>query len=243
MKHSFLEKTRPSLTNIPVLSKSKKYSTQLKNLFTKHSLCELLVKHELETASIPLLVDGLEYNYRNHRRLEKQQKPGNSLKFPETIHEITAYFNRLGQIHALITSNWFENYINERDIAVLCSSILAIIPFRDKQSAHRSFDRPLDPSKTKRTETDSQRESHSDLLLFFRWVGKVDDPELNLIYELKIAKDNRSKLLANYHPLPVSDFEHFTDDEIFVSFIPNKHHNQIMCEILKIFEKVVQSNP
>jgi hypothetical protein len=243
MKHSFLEKAIPPSTHAPIFSKSKKYSAQLKNLFQKHPLCKLLVHHELETWGIPLLVDGLEHHYRNHSRLEKRQEPGNALKFSETIHEITAYFNRLGQIHALITSNWIADCISEKDIAALCPSILSIIPFRDKQSAHRSFDRPLDPSKTKRTETDSQRESHSDLLLFFKWTGKVGNPELHLTYELKIAKDNRSKLLTTYHHLPVSDLEHFTNDEISISFTPNRHHNQIMREILKIFEKAVQNHP
>lgn len=164
--------------------------------------------------------------------MEKRQSPGNTTRaqFNNTINEITAYFNRLGQIYSCITSDWFQDYVKKEQLPFLCPSILALIPYRHKYAAHRSLDRPWGESQ-------SQHESHSNIYLYNEWHGKIGDPRMLIGYQIKIDKKDRCKILTNYHPLPVQNFEFFSDKEIFIDFVPTDHHNRIIHET---FETLTQ---
>lgn len=226
MKHSFLIKNYPDSSKIKHYRQSKNYYTKFEYLTSLHRSSKAMKEHELEIWGVAQILDGLCYHYKKFKNLEKGQSPGKTTKtqFNNTINEITAYLNRLGQIYSCLTSEWFQKYVTKDRLPLLCPSILALIPYRNKYSAHRSLDRPY-------TESQSQHESYSNITLYNGWHGKSDRSDMHIGYQIKISAKDRCKLLVMYHPLAVQDFEHFTgQDEIFIDFVPVKHHDRVISE-------------
>ncbi len=251
MKHPFLTF---KLKNYTGRYKPRKCSTKIRRLFAKHAHTNTLKEHELELIGLLDMADGLEYHHKNFVKIEKRCRKIYEKIFTEKMfysvpsknihHEAIAYLNRLGQVFALITSDWFKKRVNESDIAFLCPIVLALIPFRHKFGAHRSIDNP-------KKETDSQKGNHASLPFGLMWIGRnnnshnIKDMATNLLsssigYQLKIAKNeklNRSPILQKHHPLPIDEIEIFTTEEIFITFTPTKHHDKICHEIIKVIEK------
>jgi hypothetical protein len=257
MKHKYL--TFKFKKSTKKSHKSKRCSVIIKRLFAEHAHSESFQEHELEFVGILDMVEGLEYHYKKFIRMENSQhiRMENSqhkrlkkifeemMIFPappqNTIHEIVAYFNRLGQIDFLFRSTWFKKYVAESDLAILCPTILALLPFRNKFGAHRSID-------ATRGESASQQASHASLPFGLTWMGKADRDTylkhdvsaMNIGYQIKIAKNHRdSKLEAQKIPA-VDEIEIFGKEEIWITFIPAKHHDKICAEIIKIVKQALK---
>jgi hypothetical protein len=230
MKHSYLSKKYKS----PEIINPKIYSKKFEYLLSQNQTSKVIKYHELETWGLSQILYGLEYHFKRFRMLEKRQSPGNSTpsQFKDTVNEVTAYFNRLGQYYSCITSDWFQEYVKEEKLVSLCPSILALLPYRNKYSAHRSLDDP-------KGESLSQHESFSNVYLVNEWFGKVDHSEMHIGYQIKIGAKHRCHLLKRWLPLPVKDIEHFTDqDEIFVDFIPYHHHDRVISEAFRTLQQL-----
>lgn len=105
---------------------------------------------------------------------------------------------------------------------------------------HHLYCRSIDDS---RGETESQKVSHASIPFGSESRGLIDDVP-SVSYTIKIAKTERNNPfktpLAKYHPHAVEGIEHFTEHEVFLTFIPTKHHEKICSEIqavLKVFFK------
>jgi hypothetical protein len=248
MNHSFLR--------FKFKKKAKKYYgknclRKIRNIFDRHSDAEIIKKNELELVGLLDMIDGLKYHFKKFVKMEKIQRKWLKKRFDEQIffsngpkkdmiHEIVAYLNRLGQIETLFTSKWFVKLIKKKDLAIICPTILALLPLRNKFASHRSID---DPGK----ETDSQIESQSTLPFGVNWRGRAsgiinsfDYDSLFISYDIKISLLHRSSILRS-HKIPlVSDIEIFTGEEIFIMFIPTKHHQKICNEIVNAIQKVFE---
>lgn len=212
-------------------------------MFFDNQLSELFVKYELELLGVLDIVDGLEYHYKNFRKIEKKYIIAQEQLLKEhiyepvlnpqyMIHEATAYLNRLGQIETLFTSEWFKNYMSAEELVKYCPIIFALMPFRNKFTAHRSIDDP-------RNETPSQMASHASIPLGISSRGKVGErPNVNYTIKVQRAeRENPKKTpLAIYQKSPIGDIEFFTEDEVFLTFIPTKHHQKICLEIVTVLK-------
>lgn len=233
----------------------KKVSTLLKHYFAKRANSQKWQNHELELFGIIDMVEGLEYHARNFVKIEKKcsviynkifdERSFYSVPSKNAIHEMTAYLNRMGQILALFTSDWFKESVGENDLAFLCPTILALIPFRNKFASHRSLDQP-------RKETSSQKANHASMPFGLRWMGTASsdsdlytwDMNSNIAYQIKISKNeplNRSKILVSHHPLRVDGIEIFVEEEIWITFIPVKNHDIICNEIFNVIQRFFAS--
>ncbi len=252
MKHPFLEFKLKEPTNKKY--KPKKCSTLLKHFFAKHANSKAPQEHELELMGLLDMVGGIEYHHKNFLRIEKdchkiykktfEEMIFYSIPSKNAIHEMVAYLNRLGQISSLFTSGWFKKYVRKSDLAVLCPTILALTPLRNKFASHRSIDKS-------KNESSSQLANHASLPFGLRWIGTASsntnpfvwDMNTNIGYQINISKHeklNRSLILEKYHSSPVDKVEIFTKNEIWITFIPTKHHNKICNEILSVMKKFFQ---
>ncbi len=246
MKHPYL-----NFTFSKPRKKLKTVSVRLAFLFAENSSSSILQSHELELAGIIDMAKGLEYHYKNFKKIEKKYLASYEKIFKEMIlsqipgkenmiHEAVAYLNRLGQIETLITAPWFKTYITEETLVNFCPKIFALMPLRNKFTAHRSIDDP-------RNETESQKASQASIPFGIQSRGPIGGlPKVS--YSIKIAKeerrDSRKTLLATYHKLPVQEIEHFSETEVWITFTPTKHHEEICSEIVTVlryfFEKATR---
>lgn len=246
MKHSYLKIE----FNETKKSKSKSHTTRVWQLFAQNKNSKALKEHEVELIGIPDMVNGLEYHYKKFQQLENtqrrhlQNKFNTQMLYPTTnnaIHEAVAYLNRVGQLHTLLTSKWFKNYISEAELSQLCPTLLAVMPLRNKHTSHRSIDDPIN-------EDDYKQAFAASIPLIVTWQGKsslergkIDVSTSNICYSLQISRHapkNRSLILTKHHANPVSEVEIFTDETIFIHFILTLHHSRIMTEIMNVLKKI-----
>jgi|GEM_PF-2267905 hypothetical protein len=241
MKHSFLEKKPATPTAIQKLARSPKYSRKVESLMASSASAPIMSDHSLEMQGVPFMLDGLEYYYGHLKQMEKRmlldlssrmtgERRRSRLGF-SYVHEIGSYLNVIGQFTACITSNWFSNYVNKGQLAAFCPTVLALLPFRHKNAAHRCIDKP----DSRLEETNSQKESFSSLYCYVTWIGQIPQTsspihgisvqeqvlatDLHLTYQAKIAADHRCPILKKHNIAPVSRIESPTlDGEIFLNF-------------------------
>lgn len=267
MKHPFLKIEFQK-------SHNKSYSTDLGNLFVEYKDSGRLQENELEIFGLYDMVSGLEYHQENFVEMEEFERERLKIVFQEqrilsepsennTLHEVVAYFNRLGQIQTLFDSAWFRKYVEESNLVALCPMILALMPFRHKFASHRSID---DPKK----ETESQKANHAGLPFVTKWISSIVEGELginnikklsetelhrwdmdlfeksSIAYQIKISNldssYNRSCLLRKFHKAPVEGIELFAGEEIWITFIPVQQHDKICTEIIEAARAFLSRN-
>jgi len=144
------------------------------------------------------------------------------------VHEAVAYIGRLGQLCYFFTSKWFRSAVEKKDIALKIPSILALMPLRNKHSAHRQQDAP-------REEDDSPCLGFNEYGLKHALVGYGREPE-NVNIQYSFSTKQRCILLKKYHPSPVFDIEHLGKDNNLVIFTPTKIHQKIVNESVNLLE-------
>ncbi|HSX26859.1 MAG TPA: hypothetical protein VLE89_07645 [Chlamydiales bacterium] len=261
MKHSFLEARPATPATIQKLAKSSKYSHKVESLMVAGASAPIMIDHSLEMQGVPFMLDGLEYHHGRLKQIEKRMLvdlfsrmsggEGRSRLGSGYVHEIRAYLNVIGQFIACITSDWFLNYVDKSRLAILCPVVLALLPFRHKDAAHRCIDKPSG-------ETDLQKESFSSLYCYTAWTGqspKQGDPALeafsqgrhfpmdqHLTYQAKIAAEHRCSILRIYNVAPIAGIEIPTlDGEIFLEFTLVKQHSRIIAEAYTVIEAAFQA--
>ncbi len=131
-------------------------------LFALCATHPLYSKHKERLGGVLDILDGLEYHIKKIRTYEKRacrfvtdlnvicknKEPFNlpalsrrSNHHP-AVHEAVAYIGRLGQLDYFFESDWFGEVVSEAELASGIPSILALIPLRNKHSAHRQQDYP-----------------------------------------------------------------------------------------------------
>ena len=188
------------------------------------------------------ILDGLEYHYKRH--LVYERRVSNGLPCCAACHEAVAYINRLGQLYDLFNSQWFVKYVKKEDVSQIIPSIYALMPIRNKFTAHRQQDDPRDDDC---------------LSLGFQCFGlrpaieQKLSPEARLKFEgnkpfglndLIIAGESKlvysfptkQRRLPGGFP-PVAGIEHLGKSNNIVQFRPTEMHSVIMKEILYLIER------
>lgn len=143
------------------------------------------------------------------------------------VHEAVAYIGRLGQLACFFESEWFSSKAGEAQVAAEIPSILALMPLRNKHTAHRQQD---DPRKD-----DCSSLGLNEYGLKHVLVGLNKNPEIvNLQYSFPTKQ--RHHLLNKYHPLPIDGIEHLGSNNNLTIFTPTKIHSKIMSEAISLLE-------
>jgi hypothetical protein len=149
-------------------------------------------------------LEGLDYHHNNFSELSGSI----NLK-----HEITAYLNRIGQLHYFVVSEFTKKHILYPE--TLLPKIDNLIEFRHKNSAHRSLDKP---SKGKYRETDEYRNRQAIALLGFTDL---------------IAQGKKQFII------PIQDEK--TSETVWHYFTPETDHIEIMNQSYNLLEKLLES--
>lgn len=113
------------------------YSVRATSLIAR-SQSPLLQQHFLQLSGAVSILSGLEYHSDNFLALLKQVKLRSSHAHSKLRHEVVAWVNRVGQLHYFTTSELVISKLGN----VATPAIDAVLPFRHKHTAHRSFDMP-----------------------------------------------------------------------------------------------------
>ena len=143
------------------------------------------------------------------------------------VHEAVAYIGQLGQLDNFFESDWFGKAIKKSDIALKIPSILALMPLRNKHSAHRQQDYPR--------EDDCASLGLNQYGLKHSLIWLNNSPEIiNIQYSFPTKQ--RNSLLKRYCPSPISDVEHIGENNNLVIFTPTQIHQKIMNEAISLLE-------
>ncbi len=194
----------------------------------------LYSKHKNQLGGVLDMLGGLEHHIKKMRyyekvacrfalnlhTLSKTKEPFNlsalsrKANHHPAVHEAVAYIGRLGQLCYFFTSKWFRGVIGKADIALKIPSILALMPLRNKYSAHRQQDAPP-------REDDSPCLGLNEYGLKHALIGYGKEPE-NVNIQYSFPTKQRCVLLKKYHPSPIPDIEHFGGNNNLVIFTPLK---------------------
>lgn len=98
----------------------------------------LLHTHFVQIVGVKSILSGLDYHYNGFmemlRRLERPPGPA----FEAVRHEAVAWLNRVGQLYYFLKSKLVSDRLSD----IQMSAIDAVMPFRQKHTAHRSIDAP-----------------------------------------------------------------------------------------------------
>lgn len=220
-------------------------------LYALHASTPLYKNHQETLGGLIDIVEGLEYHFKKINNYEKAAcrrllqlekeidtsgKPFKMLQ-PDlrrtnhwpAKHEAVAYINRLGQLAFFFRSKWFKKVVYEEGhIASSIPSILALMPIRNKFTAHRQQD-------YSRKSDDCLNLGLHQYGLKHALVGPIGKPEAVRI-EYQFPTKQRNDLLEKYHSAPVQDIECFGDSNNLIIFTPTKIHPKILRETIKLME-------
>lgn len=232
MKHPFLKyQPKKAKKANRVL---KRYTARLRHLLTNNNHL-LEENYQLELLGLLDMVSGLEYHYRNFKKIEKACRKRYKKTFEDAIfysipsknviHEMVAYMNRCGQIFYLFKSEWFSRQIKVKDLAYLCPEFLALLPFRHKFASHRSID-------MSRGETPHEQANQASLRA--AWVGTFSKDDI------KNGKGHDwDKMNIQYQMLVTEKKDKGVEKVTWPTFIPAKHHNIVCDEIIRVIEEFI----
>lgn len=153
-------------------------------------------------------------------------------------HESVAYINRLGQLYYFFRGtkknpSWFLEVVNEKDLATSIPSILALIPLRNKFTAHRQQDFS---KKENKENDDCPNLGMHRYGLKHCLAGISGSTNVNITYDFLMIQ--RNELLKEYHPSSgVQGIEYFQDKYTIITFTPTKIHSEVLNQILSLLEK------
>jgi len=193
------------------------------------------------------MLDGLEYHIgkirtyekaacrfiANLHALSKTKEPFNLTTLSRranhhlAVHEAVAYIGRLGQLCVFFESKWFSDVTGKTNIALKIPSILALMPLRNKHSAHRQQD---DPRKD-----DCSSLGFNEFGLKHCLVGFREEPK-NINIQYSFPTKQRHSLLKGHHPSPVPDIEHLGENNNIIIFTPTKIHQKVVNEAMTLLE-------
>lgn len=200
------------------------------------------------------MLDGLDYHIKKIRTFEKaacrrmadisalrNKKESYNLpvlsrktNYHSATHEAVAYIGRIGQLAYFFESDWFGEVIQEADVASKIPSILALMPLRNKHSAHRQQDKPW--------KDDCSSLGFNEYGLKHSLVGMNDNPE-SVKIQYSFPTKQRHPLLSKYHPSLIPDIEYLGEANNLVIFTPTKIHQRIVNEAVCLLETFFEFQP
>ena len=241
---------------------------KLHHLFSLYSDHKFYKNHEPFLLGLIDMVAGLEYHFKQHSKYEEKAKRG--LSYSSASHEAVAYLNRLGQIYFFFNAAWLHDFfcgIKKQDShstqecglyqkldGELCTkipAIFALIPIRNKFTAHRQQDKPWSDDCAslglnvaglmpgfggKIPETINVEElARGEPEIFCKTIFDTSKPNSRIHY----SYPTNQRLLSDDHEL-VSGIEFFGNNMVIV-FSPTEQHKKIVEEILDFVELLLQT--
>jgi hypothetical protein len=219
------------------------------HLFALHSNHSLYLQHKNNLIGVLDIVDGLEYHLKNLRRYEKaacnrsvelrsifKRQDGEPVYLPKisrrtnhhpAVHEAVAYIGRLGQLATFFESKWFGSVVKENVIAGEIPSILALLPIRNKHTAHRQQDAPR--------HDDCSTLGLNQFGLRHGLVGPNTNPEI-VHLEYSFPSKQRHRLVEKHHSVPINDIEYLGENNNLTFFTPTKNHPKIIAEAISLLQ-------
>lgn len=223
-------------------------------LFALCATNPLYLKHKERLGGILDILGGLEYHIEKIRTYEKRAcrfvtdlnelcKNKEPFSLPAlsrrtnhhpAVHEAVAYIGRLGQLDYFFKSKWFSPVVGENNVALGIPSILALMPLRNKHSAHRQQDYPW--------KDDCSSLGLNEYGLKHGLVGFNTKPDhVNIQYSFPTKQ--RDPLLEKHHPSPIKEIEHFGDSNNLVIFTPTLIHQRIQNEAIGLLQQFFDFKP
>lgn len=218
-------------------------------LFALYAIHPFYVVHKDNLIGVLDIIDGLEHHIKNLKRYEKfacnrsihlrsifNRQGEESVCLPKisrrtnhhpAVHEAVAYIGRLGQLAAFFESKWFGSVVEENVIAGEIPSILALLPIRNKHTAHRQQDAPR--------HDDCSTLGLNQFGLKHGLVGPNTNPEI-VHLQYSFPSKQRHPLLDKYCLLPVNDIEHLGKNNNLTIFTPTKNHPTIIAEAINLLQ-------
>lgn len=218
-------------------------------LFAIHADHPFYVEYKDNLIGVLDIIDGLEHHIKNLRRYEKAAcnrsvqlrsifkrqgeepvylpKISRQTNHHPAVHEAVAYIGRLGQLAAFFESTWFRSVVKENVIAGEIPSILALLPIRNKHTAHRQQDDPR--------HDDCSSLGLNEFGLKHGLAGSITNPEI-VYLKYSFPSKQRHRLLDKYCPLPVNDIEHLGQNNNLTIFTPTKNHPTIINETISLLQ-------
>ncbi len=209
--HPFYSKYKEQLIGVLDMLEGLDYHVKKIRVYEKAACKRISDLNELRNSNEP-------------RRLPRLSKKTNH---HPAVHEAVAYIGRLGQLDNFFESDWFGEVVKKLDIALKIPSILALMPLRNKHSAHRQQDCPR--------KDDCTSLGFNQYGLKHGLIWQNNSPEIINI-EYSFPTKQRSSLLEKYHPSPVPDIEHIGENNNLIIFIPTKIHQKIINEVIDLLE-------
>lgn len=225
---------------------------RLWHLFSYYSDNESYRKCKQQLGGIIDIVSGLQYHYNQHNLHEK--KVDRCQFYGWASHEAIAYINRIGQVYYFVKSDWFNAYIPQSDLPSLIPTVLALVPLRNKISAHRQQDYPYkDDCKSlgfhkfglksrlggKIANSNALRGNKEEETGIILW-SDVKKSFIGMQIQYSFPTKQRDKLLDNCPR--IDGFEYLGGENNIIFFQPSIHHQIIMDQIFIIIEKFLQKN-
>lgn len=244
-----LELTLPTNPKIAIYRKISHPVRKVLYLLALHAGHPFYVEHKDNLIGVLDIIDGLEHHIKNLRRYEKSAcnrsvelrsifkrqgegpvylpKVSRRTNHQPAVHEAVAYIGRLGQLATFFESRWFGSVVKENVIAEEISSILALLPIRNKHTAHRQQDAPR--------HDDCSSLGLNQFGLKHGLVGPNTNPEIVHI-EYSFPSKQRHRLLDKYHPSPINGIEHLGQNNNLTIFTPTKNHPTIINETITLLQ-------
>ncbi len=228
------------------IEKIKNPQKRLSYLFSFYSQTPIFIENKKNLGGLFDIIHGLEYHHKRHCIFEKNALVGKP--YGNATHEATAYLNILGQIYYLFESEWFTKYVKKEVISSKIPTIYALIPIRNKYSAHRQQDAPYKddcPSlgfncfglmpgimgKINRLSSEKIISNNLPKIITRKNLYKIiTSEEDHLVYNFP----TKQRLPKEYPRLPVKDVEHIGEANNIIQFIPTQVHPIIINEILDL---------
>ena len=244
-----LELTLPTNPNKATYKKISHPVRKILYLFALHADHPLYLEHKNNLIGVLDIIDGLEHHITNLRRYEKaacnrsaqlrsifKRQSEEAVYLPKisrrtnhhpAVHEAVAYIGRLGQLAKFFESKWFGSVVKENIIAGVIPSILALLPIRNKHTAHRQQDAPRDD--------DCSSLGLNEFGLKHGLAGSITNPEI-VYLKYSFPSKQRHRLLDKYHPSPVNDIEHLGQNNNLTIFTPTKNHPTMIAEVISLLQ-------
>lgn len=135
--------------------------------------------------------------------------------------------NRLGQLAFFFGSDWFSQVIETKHIVQKIPSILALMPIRDKFTAHRQQDFPRND--------DCLSLGFNEFGLAPGLLGSIKNPG-SVVIQFQFPTKKRHPFLVKYNSPSVSSIECINSKNNLIIFTPTMLHQRILNETVSLLE-------
>lgn len=177
------------------------------------------------------MLSALDYHYQNFVRLYKEHTLDFYADGISMDHEAVAYVNRLGQFFAFVRSDFAVNIIGK--VEPLIPTIVSVMIFRNKNTAHRSIDDPRKESRQQQIQQAMPFSMFGRGLYIPREGMRQPGPSNDLGFDYR--EYSKKMRASSYRSYQIADPEKRTS----IDFVLERDHPKIMSEAYQLVERIL----